>query len=164
MRRFGTLVLALALANAACSSGDDAVPTTTTTLAGSQTTTTTTVTTTGGGTDEETTTTTASPGGIPAYDIVAGDSESDEYVVLVEPGTYTEQDIVNVMEDVVDEHAPVTAHLIDTEDASDLVLKDELTEAEQDLLDVHYLARIVDGTTLEFLGPYAELEPVYIGS
>ena len=54
--------------------------------------------------------------------------------------------------------------MIDSEDASDLVLKEEVTEAEQAILDAHYFARVVNGTTLEFLGPYADLDSVYIGS
>ncbi|MDH3397102.1 MAG: hypothetical protein OEM81_04635 [Acidimicrobiia bacterium] len=162
MQRFGTLVLALALVTAACNRGDDA-ELTTTTAPGSQTTTTTAVTTTGDGTGE-TTTTLEGATGTPGYDIIAGDSEAGEYVVLVEPGTYTERDLQNIMEDLVDEYAPVTVHLIDTEDAGDLVLKDELTEAEQAVLNAHYFARIVEGTTLEFLGPYGDLESVHIGS
>ena len=85
-------------------------------------------------------------------------------MVLIDPGTYTEQDIRNIMEGVVDEYAPVTVHLIDSEDAGGLVLKDELTEAEQAILDAHYFARVVDGTTLEFLGPYADIDPIHIGS
>ena len=161
MRRFVILFLAVALVASACNRGDDADLTTTT--AGSQSTTTTASTTTGGGTDGETTTT-ADAVDPSAYEIIAGDSGSDEYVVLVEPGTYSEQDLRNIMEDFVDVYAPVTAHLIDSEDARDLVNKDDLTETEQELLDAHYFARIVEGTTLEFLGPYAELEPVHIGS
>ncbi len=159
MRRFLILVFALALVGAACNRGDDAEPTTTTTSP-SQTTSTTAA---GNGTDGETTTT----GGVaepPAYDIIAGDTGAGEYVVLVDPGTYTEQDIRNIMEGVVDEYAPVTVHLIDSEDAGGLVLKDELTEAEQAILDAHYFARVVDGTTLEFLGPYADIDPIHIGS
>ncbi len=163
MRRFVILALALALAAAACNRGDDADLTTTT--GGSPTTTTTSgVTSTDGTTGDETTTTNVGPVEPPTYDIIAGDTGSDEYVVLVGPGAYTEQDLRNIMEDVVDEYAPVTAHLVDSEDAGDLVLKDELTDAELELLDAHYFARIVGGTTLEFLGPYAGLESVHIGS
>lgn len=162
MRRFVILVLALALMTAACNRGDDA-DLTTTTAGGSQTTTTSAGTTAGGGTDDETTTT-AGTVELPGYDIIAGDSGSDEYIILVEPGNYSEQDLRNIMEDVVDEYSPVTAHLIDSEDARDLVLKDDVTDTEQELLDAHYLARVVEGTTLEFLGPYAALEPVHIGS
>jgi hypothetical protein len=162
MRRFGILILALALVTAACNRGDDAEPTTTV-GAGSQTTTTRATTTTANGTGEESTTTTAASQA-PGYDIIAGDSGSGEYVVLIEPGTYTEQDIRNIMEDVVDEYAPLSAHLVDSEDARELVLKDDLTDAEQALLDAHYLARIIEGTTLEYLGLYAEFESVRIGS
>jgi hypothetical protein len=159
MRRLLILAFALALVGAACNRGDDAELTTTTTTS-SQTTSTTAA---GNGTDGETTTTggAAEP---PAYDIIAGDTGAGEYVVLIDPGTYTEQDIRNIMEGVVDEYAPVTVHLIDSEDAGGLVLKDELTEAEQAILDAHYFARVVDGTTLEFLGPYADIDPIHIGS
>ena len=163
MRRYAILVLTLALLAVACNKGDDADVTTTTTVAGSQVTTTTAATTTSGGTDGETTTT-AGPSEIPLYDIIAGGSGSDDYVVLIEPSTYTEQDLRNIMEDVVDEFAPVSAHLIDSEDARELVLKDELTDDEQALLDAHYFARVVEGTTLEYLGPYGDLDPVQIGS
>ena len=163
MRRFGILVLALALVAVACNRGDDTELTTTTTV-GSLTTTTTAGTTTAPDPDDGATTTTGGVTGVAEYDIIAGDSGSGEYVVLVEPGTYSEQDLRNIMEDVVDELAPIAAHLIDSEDARELVLKDELTDAEQDLLDVHYFARIVEGTTLEYLGPYEEFESVHIGS
>jgi hypothetical protein len=162
MRRLVILALALALTAAACNRGDDADLTTTT--EGSPTTITSSVTSTEGATDDGTTTTNAGAVEPPSYDIIAGDTGSDEYVVLVEPGAYTEQDLRNIMEDVVDEYAPVAAHLVDSEDAGDLVLKDELTDTEQELLDAHYFARIVGGTTLEFLGPYAGLESVHIGS
>jgi len=159
MRRFLILILALALVAAACNRGDDAELTTTT--AGQLQTTTTTG--TNGGVDGETTTT-AAGAEPPEYEIIAGDSGAGEYVVLIDPGTYSQQDLQNVMEGIVDEYAPLAAHLIDSEDARDLVLKDEVTEAEQAILDAHYFARIVDGTTLEFLGPYADLGSVYIGS
>jgi hypothetical protein len=161
MRRFGILLVALALLGTACDGGDDAEPTTT--AAGQTTTTTVASSTTDSGSDEETTTTIGTVE-LPGYEIIAGDAGSGEYVALVEPGAYTEGDIRNIMEDIVDELSPVTAHLIDTQEASELVLKDELTEAEKELLEAHYFARIIDGTTLEYLGPYSELEPVYIGS
>lgn len=158
MRRFLILVVALALVGAACNRGDDAELTTTTTSSQSQTT----ATTADGSNGETTPTDGASEP--PAYDIIAGDTGAGEYVVLIDPGTYTEQDIRNIMEGIVDEYAPVTAHLIDSEDARDLVLKDELTDPEQEILDAHYFARVVGGTTLEFLGPYADLDPIHIGS
>ena len=159
MRRFVILVFALALVGAACNRGDDA-ELTTTTASPSQTTSTTVV---SNGTDGGTTTT----GGATEpqeYNIIAGDTGAGEYVVLVDPGTYTEQDIRNIMEDIVDKYAPVTVHLIDSEDAGDLVLKDQLTEAEQATLDAHYFARVVGGTTLEFLGPYGDIDSIHIGS
>jgi hypothetical protein len=162
VRLFGILVLVFALVAVACNRSDDAELTTTTTAASRITTITTTATTEGGTEDE--TTTTAEAVEVPGYDIIAGDPGSGEYVVLVEPGSYTEQDLRNIMEDVVDEYAPVTAHLIDSEEVRELVLMDELTESEQELLDAHYFARIVEGTTLEYLGPYAEFETVLIGS
>lgn len=163
MRRYAILVLTFALLVVACNKGDDAELTTTTTGAAPEVTTTTAVTTTSGGTDDETTTS-AGASEVPLYDIIAGGAGSDDYVVLVEPGTYTEQDLRNIMEDIVDEFAPVSAHLIDSEDVRELVLKDELTDDEQALLDAHYFARVVEGTTLEYLGPYGDLDPVRIGS
>ena len=162
MRRFGILILALALVATACNRGDDAELTTTTTPATTQLSTTST-TSTDGGADGETTSTVAG-GALPEYQIIAGDSGEGEYVVLVDPGAYSEQDLRNIMEGIVDEYAPVTVHLIDSQDARELVLKDEVTEAEQAILDAHYFARVVDGTTLEYLGPYADLDSVHIGS
>jgi hypothetical protein len=160
MRRSIILILALALVVAACSRGDDAELTTTTDSSVLQTTSTT---VSGNGTDDETTTTVAGTEP-PEYEIIAGNTGEGEYVVLIDPGSYTEQDLRNLMEGIVDEYAPVTAHLIDSEDARELVLLDQVTEAEQAILDAHYFARIVDGTTLEFLGPYSDLDSVYIGS
>ncbi len=161
MRRSVILILALALVVTACSRGDDTELTTTTTDSSVLQTTSTTV--SGNGTDGETTTTVAGTEP-PEYEIIAGSTGEGEYVVLIDPGTYTEQDLRNLMVGFVDDYAPVTAHLIDSEDARELVLLDQVTEAEQAILDAHYFARIVDGITLEFLGPYADLEPVYIGS
>jgi hypothetical protein len=164
MRRFGILLIALALLGSACNRGDDA-DLTTTTAAGTQTTTTTIAgsSTTEGDVDGETTTTLGTVE-VPDYEIIAGDAGSGEYVVLVEPGAYTEADIRNIMEDVVDELSPATAHLIDSDEASSLVLQEELTDAEQEILEAHYFARIIDGTTLEYLGPYSSVDSVYIGS
>jgi hypothetical protein len=162
MRRDVILILVLALVATACNRGDDTELTTTTTLSGSQTQTTST-TSTDGSSDGETTSTTVA-GQVPEYQIIAGDSGDGEYVVLVDPGAYSEQDLRNIMEGIVDEYAPVTVHLIDSEDARELVLKDEVTEGEQAILDAHYFARVVNGTSLEFLGPYADLDPVHIGS
>ena len=162
MRRYVILILVLALVATACNRGDDTELTTTTTLAGSQPQTTST-TSTDGSSDGGTTSTTVA-GQLPEYQIIAGDSGEGEYVVLVDPGAYSEQDLRNIMEGIVDEYAPVTVHLIDSEDARELVLKDEVTEAEQAILDAHYFARVVNGTSLEFLGPYSDLDPVHIGS
>jgi hypothetical protein len=161
MRRFVILILVLGLVATACNRGDDAELTTTTTVSSSPSQTSTT--STDSGPDGETTTTLAT-GAPPEYQIIAGNSGEGEYVVLIDPGAYSEQDLRNIMEVMVDEYAPVTVHLIDSEEASELVLIDEVTEAEQGILDAHYFARIVDGTTLEFLGPYSDLDPVYIGS
>ncbi len=160
MRRFSILILALALVATACNRGDDTELTTTTSTSLSQTTST----TAGGDGSDGGTTTTVGATAPPEYEIIAGDTGAGEYVILVEPGTYTQQDLQNIMEGIVDEYAPVTAHLIDSEDASALVLQEEVTEAEQAILDAHYFARVVNGTTLEFLGPYADLDSVYIGS
>lgn len=159
MRRFAILILALALITAACNRGDEAELTTTTETAPQLTTTSTstTVATTDGG--EEATTT---AGAMPEYEIIAGDS-GGVYVVLVEPGTYSDIDLQNIAEEIVDEYAPDLVHIVDSQDARDLVLKDEVTAEEQAVLDAHYFARVT-GTMLEFLGPYSDFDDVSIGS
>lgn len=158
MRRFLLLIVALALLGAACNRGDDSELTTTTTTAASQRTTTTTVATTAPGGDDTTTT----AGEMVPYEIIAGES-SGTYVVLVEPGDYSDVDLQNIAEDVVDLYKPNLVHIIDSEDAADLVTKDQVTADEQAILDAHYLARI-EGTQLLFLGPYAQFDSIQIGS
>ncbi len=158
MRRTVFVILAVALL-AACNRGDDAEVTTTTTSAALATTTTTTVATTAPPPGEVTTTTT---GEMPGYEIIAGES-SGAYVVLVEPGNYSDIDLQNVIVDVVERHAPELVHLIDSRDALDLVLKAEVTPEEQAVLDAHYYAKLT-GTRLEFQGPYSNFESIQIGS
>lgn len=157
MRHFLLVVLVLALLGTACNKGDD-VELTTTTTAATQGSTSTTVATTSPEPDDTTTT----GGEMIPYEIVAGET-GGTYVVLIDPGSYTDVDLQNVAEDVVERYKPDFVYIIDSPDARDLVLEDEVTTDEQAILDAHLLA-LIEGTNLEFLGPYAQYGTVHIGS
>jgi len=81
----------------------------------------------------------------------------DIVVVLLDTDTYeslSDLDIHNVMSDLVEEHAPVyQAHIVESEAAADALFVDEPTEAEQNALDNHYLARLEEGFRIVYVGP-----------
>lgn len=159
MRRLIPL-LALAMILAACSKTTEPDLTTTTTTATPTTTATTAPTTT---------TTTESSGGpsttsgsLPGYSVVAG-SAGGVLVVLLDPGNYSDIDIRNVVDDAIERFTPSELHIVDSQEAADLVLVEDPTDDQQKVLDAHQFARVM-GDLLEFLGPYASSGSVSIGS
>jgi len=152
-------VLALGLLLAACNKGTEPTLTTigsdnTTTTAASQTTTSTTTMGT------EATTTTA--GSLPSYSVVAGGSGAP-LVLLVEPGSYTDIDLRNVVEDALGQFGPSDLFIVDSQEAADLATVESPTAEQQQVLDEHEFVKVV-GDQLEFVGPYASSGTVTIGS
>jgi hypothetical protein len=184
MRRVPRLLgwgITLLLVATACS-GDDAEDTTTTTLEGSGTVTSlaassgrTTSGAGGSGTTEaaDAATTTTEPPGlppVPVYEIVSrqpGES-GDTVVIVLDPTSYSslsDVDLENIIAEVYDDAAPVfVAHVVDLLEAAELVLLDSLTDEQREVLDEHYLARLVDGFRIVFEGPFSDFEDSILGS
>lgn len=116
------------------------------------------------GTEAAPTTTLAEELGLPEYRIMSR-SEDDVLVVLIEPGTYSDIDLQNVVGDAVERFAPVTGlYLVDDEAAVPLVLQEDLTETEAAILEEHYLLRLEEGFRMIFLGPFEDVGEVILGS
>lgn len=100
--------------------------------------------------------------GMPTYEVVGGDGET--LVVVVEPGSYTNVELENMVYDIVDRFAPEAAIVFDTIEAADLLVLGETTAEQQRFLDEHTLMRISNGIEVTFLGPYADIPALTIGS
>lgn len=160
-----TVMMALVLMATACSRGDKVEETTsapTTTAAPVVT-----VPETVAGSSQPTTATQppTTVVGIPDYSVMSR-TQGDVLVVLIEPdSTYSDLDLRNVVEDVIDRFAPVTTlYVVDDEAAVALVEKADLTPEDQAILDAHYLLRLEDGFRIVFQGPFSDLEDVIVGS
>lgn len=165
------LALLAALLSVLAACGDSAGTTTTTTAASvPPTVPTTTIATsdgTGGGTGVATTTapTSTVPGSfVPEFTILER-TPDDVLVVAVPPGTYSDIDLQNLVSEVVERFAPVNVlHIVDDEGAADLVLAESLTAEDQAFLDDHYFLRLEEGFRMVFLGPFADVGDVILGS
>ena len=165
------VVTALMIAVAAC--GDSSSTTTTTALPTSIAETAGTTTTIGAPADPGGgTTTTATPAttttsvvfSVPEF-VVIDRSDDDVLVVAVPPATYTDIDLRNLVDEVVERFAPVNGlHVIDDESLAELVLAPTVTADEQALLDDHYFLRLEEGFRIVYLGPFAEIGEVILGS
>jgi hypothetical protein len=97
--------------------------------------------------------------------------ESDDgatIVILLDPESYerlTDIDIQNVIEDAIDLFPPIyEAHVVDSEEAADIVLSDVIDTPDQAILDEHYLARLEEGFRIVFVGPFAEFGQIILTS
>jgi hypothetical protein len=175
-------LLVLVLLVSACS-GDDGDSTTTTVAAEGTTTTTAAPGGDGGGTDDGTTddtsaaaaatTTTAALSGepvVPEFTIAsrAEGEDGDTVVVLLDPDSYeslTDIDLQNVLSQVVDDFPPIyEAHVVDSEEVTELVLAEEVTPDEQRLLDIHYLVKLEEGFRITYVGVFEESGTAILGS
>ncbi len=104
--------------------------------------------------------------GMPTYEVVAEiDAGSDStLIVVVEPGSYSNVELQNLVFDVVDRFAPTTATLVDDSEAADLLLLEELTEEQEAYVAEHTFIRITNGVEVTFLGPYSDIPGLMIGS
>ncbi|MDX1448164.1 MAG: hypothetical protein R3246_03790 [Acidimicrobiia bacterium] len=169
MTRRIVALLSIAMLVAACSPEEAELTTTTTTV--SETTSTTEA--------EDTTTTTeaeddsdAGPDGpaISEYEVVVRSSGSggEALWVLIDPGDYTDIDLENFIRELVDESDVALAqiHVFDDLDALEAgrIDSEARTDDEQALVDAHYLVSLIDGSTIRFQGPYADLGETAVGS
>ncbi len=87
----------------------------------------------------------------------------DRLVVLIDPGTYSDIDLENLIIDIMEENPDaLDVDVIDSVDVLDAVVADPDGLTEQDA--IHYLVRLVGGRTIQFLGPYEEFGQVAVGS
>lgn len=105
---------------------------------------------------------------VEGYDIAVRSStpEGEVLHVVIEPGTYTDIDLENFIVTTLDERDLAELHVYDDRDAVDAALIDaeDRTEAEQALVDDHYLVSFADGNVITFRGPFADVGAVRIGS
>ena len=165
----------------ACSGDDESEETTTTTAAQTTTVETTTqepastVSLAPAGGDTTTsiiTTTVATLGGVefPSYSIeerIEGEA-GDTLVILIDPDfddALTDIDLQQLLSEVVDEFAPVReAYVVSSEEAAAIVLLDDISVAQQAVLDQHFWARLEEGFRILFEGPFAGEAPLLISS
>lgn len=112
--------------------------------------------------------TAAAPPGpaVPPYEVrhrMIEDS-GETLVVLVEPGSYSNVELENLVYDIVEKHSPRGAVVVDDSAAADLAILDERTVEQQDSLDSRTLLRIDNGVEVTFHGPYADFPGLTVGS
>ena len=118
------------------------------------------------------TTTSAAPAGgdggggveviIPPYQVV---SEGEPLVAVVQPGLYSPVALENLVYDIVENHSPSAAVVVDDEAAAELAMsEEELDEVQQSQLRARTLLRIESGVQVTFYGPYADLPGITVGS
>lgn len=178
MRKFITLTaaIALALALAACDSGDAEVTTTTADASDLTTTTTATSSSDGGTTDSSTsddddaTSTTVTTGqAIGSYETISRQSTDDGEIlyILISPGEYTDVSFENFLGTLVEDEAVVNGvEIFDDRAALDASLKDEAdrTASELQLIDNHHLVSLSNGREVTFQGPMEDLGGFVLGS
>lgn len=120
------------------------------------------------GTPVSTTSTPTTAQGVPAYQIVLRRQSAggDAVVVLIEPGTYTDLDLQNIVDDARTRFAPIaTLYLVDDARAAPMVIADGDMSAEaKDFLADHYFLVLEDGFRVTYLGPFADFGEVVLGS
>ena len=104
--------------------------------------------------------------GLPSYEVVhrliADDRET--LVVVVEPGTYSNVELENLVYDIVERFTPSAVIVVDDRDSADLAVLEELTDEQQAGLDAHTFLRIERGVEVTFYGPYADFPDLTVGS
>lgn len=133
---------------------------------GSADTTSTAATSPAGPDDSTTVATTTVVSGLPSYEVVHRLIEDDRetLVIVVEPGTYSDVELENLVYDVVERFSPSVAIVVDDRSVADLAILDERTEDEQSQLDSHTFLRIENGVEVTFYGPYADFPGLTVGS
>ena len=111
-------------------------------------------------------TTTTVAAGLPTYEVIHRVIEDgrETLVIVVEPGTYSNVQLENLVYDVVEQFSPSVAIVVDDRAVADLAILDERTEDEQLQLDSHTFLRIENGVEVTFFGPYASFPGLTVGS
>lgn len=104
--------------------------------------------------------------GLPSYEVVHRMIEDgrETLVVVVEPGTYSNVQLENLVFDIVERFTPSAAIVVDDRDAADLAVLEERTDEQQARLDAHTFLRIEGGVEVTFYGPYADVPGLTVGS
>lgn len=98
---------------------------------------------------------------IPPYRVV---SDGEPLVAVVEPGSYSAVALENLVYDIVENHSPSAAIVVDDDSAAELAMAEELDEMQQSQLRARTLLRIASGVEVTFYGPYADLPGITVGS
>ena len=116
------------------------------------------------------TTTTAPTGaevsGLPNYEVVHRLIEDgrETLVIVVEPGSYSNVELENLVYDIVERFSPSAAIVVDDLAVADLALEEERTDEQQASLDAHTFLTVDNGVEVTFYGPYADFPGMTIGS
>jgi hypothetical protein len=107
----------------------------------------------------------------PQYQIVqrtVSEGSGDTVVVLLDTssyGTLTDIDLEDLIADVVVRFPPITTvHVIDDAAAANVVGNPDASDAQIEVISDHYLARLDDGFSITFLGPFATSGSSVLGS
>ena len=107
----------------------------------------------------------------PEYQIISRaptEAGGDEVVVLLDSTSYdslSDLDLFDIVAEVVELFPPVAIlHIVDDSAAALVVTDPDASEADRAVLDVHYLARLDDGFTITYLGPFASSGTAVLGS
>lgn len=89
-------------------------------------------------------------------------------VVLLDPESYeriTDIDLQNIIEDVIELFPPIfEVHVVDSQEAADVVLSDVIDTDDQAILGAHYFARLEDGFRIVYVGPFEDFGITILGS
>ena len=110
--------------------------------------------------------TTEAVSGMPNYEVIHRLIEDDRetLVVVVEPGTYSNVELENLVYDIVERFTPSAAMVVDDMDVADLAVLEDRTDEQQARLDAHTFLRIEKGVEVTFYGPYADFPGLTVGS
>jgi len=122
----------------------------------------------------QTTTSTSTPAGQtapPRYRIVERtetDAPGDTVVVLLDKTSYdslTDIDLFDIIAEVVELFPPISEiYVVDDVGAVNTVADPDVTEAQLQAIQSNYLARLENGFTITFLGPFASSGTAVLGS
>ncbi len=166
-----SLIVALGLVAASCTaSGSVDANSTSATVTVPPPTTATTSTTA----EVQTTTSTSTLAGTitpPRYRIVERiqtDAPGDTVVVLLDTASYdslTDIDLFDIIAEVVELFPPISeVHVVDDVVAANTVANPDATEAQLQAIQPNYFARLENGFTITFLGPFASSGSAVLGS
>ncbi len=88
----------------------------------------------------------------------------EDLVIVVEPGSYTEVDLENLVYEIVDRYSPTSAIVVDDPSVVELATLESRTDEQQATLDRHTFLRIENGVEVTFYGPYDALPGMTVGS